>query len=84
MNTIQKPIKLIERIVKASSEKGDVVLYPFAGTGTTFIVCKELKRNFIGFEVDQKLVNVCNNRLKDIKLEQNYNLFSILNKNPAV
>jgi len=67
LNTVQKPIKLIERIVKASSNIGDLVLDPFAGTGTTFIVCKELKRNFIGFEINPDFVEVCNRRIKEAK-----------------
>jgi len=58
LHTIQKPIKLIERIVKASSKEGDLILDPFIGTGTTAVVCKELKRNFIGFETDPKLVAI--------------------------
>jgi DNA modification methylase len=82
LNTIQKPIKLIERIIKASSKEDDLVLDPFVGTGTTALVCKNLKRNFIGFEIDSKLVEVCNNRLKnidiDVELKKEYNLFSVL------
>ncbi len=73
LNTIQKPAKLIERIVKASSKEGDLVLDPFAGVGTTFVVCKKLKRNFIGFEINQDLVNISNERLK--KLELQHKLF---------
>ena len=75
LNTIQKPIKLIERIVKASSNEGDLVLDSFAGTGTTFVVCKKLKRNFIGFEVDPVLVEVCNKRIKEVELKQANRLF---------
>jgi len=75
LNTVQKPIKLIERIVKASSNIGDLVLDPFAGTGTTFIVCKELKRNFIGFEINPDFVEVCNRRIKEIELKQANQLF---------
>ena len=56
LNTIQKPEALIERIVKASSNKGDVVLDPFSGVGTTFAVCKKLERNFIGFEINPEYV----------------------------
>jgi len=70
LNTVQKPIKLIERIVKASSNVGDLVLDPFAGTGTTFVVCKELKRNFIGFEINSELVEVCNRRIKEVESRQ--------------
>lgn len=65
LNTIQKPIKLIERIVKANSNKGDLVLDPFTGTGTTFVVCKELKRNFVGFEINPDLVAISKKRLKN-------------------
>jgi site-specific DNA-methyltransferase (adenine-specific)/adenine-specific DNA-methyltransferase len=75
LNTVQKPIKLIERIVKASSNVGDLVLDPFAGTGTTFVVCKELKRNFIGFEINPDFVEVCNRRIKEIELKQASQLF---------
>jgi len=82
LNTIQKPIKLIERIVKASSKEGDLVLDPFIGTGTTALVCKNFKRKFIGFEIDPKLVEACEKRLMDVEgeLKKEYNLFSVLNK----
>ncbi len=64
LNTIQKPIKLIERIVKASSNEGDLVLDPFAGVGTTPAVCQRLKRDFIAFELNADFVRVCNERLQ--------------------
>lgn len=71
LNTVQKPVKLIERLVKASSKENDVVLDPFAGVGTTFVACKGLNRNFIGFEINPKYVEICNKRIKeaDIKNE---------------
>lgn len=75
LNTIQKPIKLIERIVKASSMEGDLVFDPFAGVGTTFVACKKLKRNFIGFEINSNFVKLCNERIKEVELEQKEKLF---------
>lgn len=75
LNTIQKPIKLIERIVKASSNEGDLILDPFAGTGTTFVVCRELERNFIGFEINPNLVDICNRRIEEVELRQASRLF---------
>ncbi len=85
LHTIQKPIKLIERMIKANSNEGDLVLDPFIGTGTTAIACKNLKRNFIGFEINPKLVEICNSRLEDIyklKVEKRqYDLFPVLNRN---
>jgi len=59
----QKPIKLIERMIKVSTNNNDVVLDLFSGTGTTSLVCKKLGRNFIGFENDEEWYNVSLNRL---------------------
>lgn len=75
LNTIQKPVKLIERIVKASSREGDLVLDPFTGVGTTFAVCKNFKRNFIGFEINPDFVKLCDKRIKEVDLEQKHKLF---------
>ena len=66
LNTIQKPEKLIERLVKASSNKNEIVLDPFSGVGTTAAVCKKLNRNFIGFEINQQYVDISNKRLENI------------------
>lgn len=63
LNTIQKPIKLIERLVLASSNVGDLVLDPFSGVGTTAVVCKKLNRRFVGFEMNEKYVRLSNERL---------------------
>ncbi|GAB1430581.1 site-specific DNA-methyltransferase [Ignavibacteria bacterium] len=68
LNTIQKPEKLIERIVKASSNEGDVVFDPFSGVGTTFAVCKKLKRNFIGFELNPDYIAIAKERVHQIEL----------------
>ena len=63
LNTVQKPIKLIERLVLASSNVGDLVLDPFSGVGTTAVVCKKLNRRFVGFEMNEKYVRLSNERL---------------------
>lgn len=62
LNTIQKPESLIERLVKASSNVGDVVLDPFLGTGTTFAVCQRLQRNVIGFEMNPEFIDITKRR----------------------
>ncbi len=49
----QKPEKLLAKIILASSEEGDVVLDPFAGSGTTAVAAKKLKRKFVGIEIDE-------------------------------
>lgn len=65
LNTIQKPEKLIERIVLASSSPGDLVLDPFAGVGTCPVVCKRHQRDFIGFELQPDFVKIANQRLRE-------------------
>lgn len=63
LNTIQKPERLIERIVKASSNPGDLVLDPFSGVGTCPVVCHRLGRRFIGIEQDELFFMAANERL---------------------
>jgi site-specific DNA-methyltransferase (adenine-specific) len=50
----QMPEQLLGRIIRASSDEGDTVLDPFAGSGTTLAVAKKLARRFIGFELSQE------------------------------
>lgn len=59
----QKPLKLIERLIETSSNKGMIVLDPFIGSGSTALACKKLSRNFIGFEVDKKYYKQAKERL---------------------
>ena len=56
-NTLEKPLPVVETLVKQSSKEGDTVIDPFMGTGTTAVACKNLKRNFIGFEIDAERFN---------------------------
>lgn len=60
----QKPLELIERIVRASSNPGDLVLDPFMGSGTTAIACSNLARNCVGFELDEDYWKASLERLK--------------------
>ena len=70
LNTIQKPEKLIERLVLASSHAGDMVLDPFAGVGTTPVVCNRHGRNFIAFERQPEFVEQAQKRLKKLQPAQ--------------
>jgi adenine-specific DNA-methyltransferase len=60
----QKPIALLERIIKASSNPGDMILDPFSGTFTTCAVAKELGRNCIGIEMQEEYVKIGLRRLQ--------------------
>ncbi len=61
----QKPIALLERIIQASSNPGDVVLDPFCGCGTTIDAAEKLGREWIGIDVTQLAISLIKNRLQD-------------------
>ena len=61
----QKPLELLERIVLASTNPGDLILDPFMGSGTTAVACKRLRRRFIGFEINYDYYKAALSRLKD-------------------
>jgi len=63
----QSPIHLLLRIILSSSNPGDLVLDPFAGTGTTLVVAKQLFRNSIGIEIDPTNVSIIENRISLIR-----------------
>lgn len=52
-------------MIKNSSIEGDIVLDTFSGSGTTFIACLELKRNFIGFEIDENNYEISQQRVSN-------------------
>lgn len=60
----QKPEKLLERIILASSNEGDLVADFFCGTGTTLVVAKKLSRNWIGTDNNPNAIDLCKIRLK--------------------
>jgi len=62
----QKPEKLLERIILASSNEGDLVADFFCGTGTTLAVADKLKRNWIGVDNNPKAIDLCKKRLNII------------------
>lgn len=61
----QKPEKLVERVIRASSNPGDLVLDPFAGSGTTAVVARRLGRRYLGFEIDPDWVRLALKRLAE-------------------
>ncbi len=60
----QKPLKLLQRIVQASSNKGDVVLDPFCGCATACLAAESLQRQWIGIDISPKAFELINVRLK--------------------
>jgi len=75
----QKPEKLLERIIKASSNENDLVLDPFIGGGTTIAVAEKLNRNWIGIDQSVQAVKVTEFRLNILQNKDIYekgNLFA--------
>lgn len=60
----QKPVALLERIVRASSNEGDIVLDPFCGCGTTLVASQKLKRKWIGIDVSPTACKLMRKRLQ--------------------
>ncbi len=61
----QKPLALLERIVKASSNEGDVVLDPFCGCGTAVVAAQKLNRRWLGIDITHLAVALMEHRLYD-------------------
>ena len=67
----QKPLALLERIIKASSNQGDLILDPFCGCGTAVVAAQKLQRRWIGIDITHLAVDLIRQRLKDEKVRAN-------------
>lgn len=61
----QKPLELLERIIQASSNEGDIVLDPFCGCGTAVHAAQSLKREWIGIDITNLAIGLIEKRMKD-------------------
>lgn len=59
----QKPLALMERIIKASSNENDIVLDPFVGSGSTCVAAQELNRRWIGFDLNPEYIKMSKSRM---------------------
>ena len=64
LHSTQKPIALIEYLVKTYTQENETVLDFTMGSGTTGVACKNLNRNFIGIELDEGYFNIAEKRIK--------------------
>lgn len=62
----QKPLKLINRLIMTSSNEGDIVVDPFAGCGSTQLSAIQLKRNYIGIELNEEYYNISIKRINEL------------------
>ena len=65
LHPTQKPLALIEELVKTFTNENDVVLDNCMGSGTTGVACKKLNRKFIGIELDPNYFNIAKNRIEN-------------------
>ena len=66
LHPTEKPVELLEKIIKAN--KGDTILDPFMGSGTTLVAAKMLNRNAVGIEISEKYCEIARQRLRQEKL----------------
>jgi DNA modification methylase len=60
----QKPLEWATWLISRATEKGNIILDPFMGSGTTLVAAKQLKRNFIGIEISEKYCDIARQRLR--------------------
>ena len=60
-----KPIDVMKYLIKMITPKDGIVYDPFTGSGTTLVACKELGYSFVGCEMEQKYVDITNERIND-------------------
>lgn len=68
LHPTQKPLSLMAALIELTTQPGQIVVDPFAGSGTTLVAAKQLRRHFIGYEIDQKYAQIAQDRLQDILL----------------
>jgi DNA modification methylase len=64
------PIALARRVIDLFSHEGELVMDPFIGSGTTLLAAQDANRNAIGFDINEKYIALCNQRLKQARLDQ--------------
>lgn len=65
LHPTQKPVLLMQALIELATKPGQIVLDPFAGSGSTLVAAKNVHRKFIGYEANSTFADVCANRLKD-------------------
>ena len=82
LHSTQKPEELLYRIILSSTKKGDLVLDPFFGTGTTGAICKKLGRKFIGIDDNPIYMHAAKRRIMKVKPIDTSNIESIPTESP--
>ena len=67
LHPTQKPVALMEYLIKTYTNKGDLILDNCMGSGTTGVACVSTNRNFIGMELDENYFNIAKERIEKAK-----------------
>ena len=70
LHPTQKPVALLEYLIKTYTNDGDLVLDNCMGSGTTGVACVNTNRNFIGIELDENYFNIAKERIEKTSLEE--------------
>ena len=65
LHSCQKPLTILEKIIKTSSNENDIILDCFMGSGSTGVACKHTNRKFIGIELDEKYFDIAKKRIEE-------------------
>ena len=68
LHPTQKPVPLLEYLIKTYTNEGETVLDNCMGSGSTGVACVNTSRDFIGIELDEKYFKIANRRIKDAKI----------------
>ncbi|MCL2660930.1 MAG: site-specific DNA-methyltransferase [Acidobacteriaceae bacterium] len=68
LHPTQKPVRLMQALIELTTKPQQIVLDPFAGSGSTLVAAQSLQRNFIGYETEQRYVDICRKRLDSSSL----------------
>lgn len=75
MHPTQKPVALLEYLIKTYSNDGDAILYNTMGSGSTGVACVNTNRNFVGIELDKQYFDIAKKRIGDAILDKESRLF---------
>ena len=73
----QKPVNLLKKLILLFTDKGDTVIDPCAGSGSTLRACAELERNCYGFEVDKQFYKAAKEKMLNWETTEGFNLFAV-------
>lgn len=71
LHPTQKPVKLMEYLIKTYTSEGDIVLDFTMGSGTTGVACVNTNRKFIGIELDESYFNIAKKRIEEVRNDTN-------------